>query len=185
MGQRSRCGGPRPGEAGAGWSVDRIRASGGGNRKPTEDGERRLRPDREPGRYAALYPDPPGPPARAGGPRVAPGVVSRSAPAYIALRATQASLPVHRKPRGAQSPPAPGCRGPGSAAIAALPGPRHGRRFAPIAGARATPGLRTPSGCSGLDVGGGPPRCGLLTASHVPAWSSPAALRPARRQPHL
>jgi len=31
MGQRSRCGSPGPGEAGAGLSVDRIRASGGGN----------------------------------------------------------------------------------------------------------------------------------------------------------
>jgi len=76
------------------------------------------------------------------------------------------------------SPPhAPGCRGPGSAATAAPPGPRHGRRFAPSAGARATPGLRNPSGCSGLDVGGG-----LPAASRVPAWSStrrsPARLPP-------
>lgn len=33
----------------------------------------------------------------------------------------------------------PVCRGPGSAAVAAPPGPRHGRRFAPSAGSRATP----------------------------------------------
>ena len=51
-------------------------------------GNRRLRPDREPGRYAALYPDPPPRlPERA-----APGLrrvrCRVPAPAYIALRAT-------------------------------------------------------------------------------------------------
>jgi hypothetical protein len=33
MGQRSRCGGPKPGEAGARSSVDRSRASGGGSQR--------------------------------------------------------------------------------------------------------------------------------------------------------
>jgi hypothetical protein len=119
----------------------------------------------------ALYPDPP-PTCPSGRPRVAPGGCrDRRRPILPSGQ--------HRpRSRFTGSPPhAPGCRGPGSAATAAPPGPRHGRRFAPTAGARATPDLRNPSGCFSLDVGGG-----LPAASRVPAWSStrrsPARLPP-------